>query len=485
MKQAILSGELASQTRVPSTRALADGFGLSRNTVLPAYDQLLVEGYLVSRHGSGTFVAVDVPRSDTRKPVSRKKEPALPPRLSLFGRRLASPDLAYPYDAMELLTPARYEFVYGVPEVAAFPAPVLRRIAAVRLDRVGTRSLSYSAPEGTRELREMISDYLVRNRGVRCTADQVLVTTGAQQALSLISHTLLDCGDAVLLENPHHLGARNAFLAAGADIVPVPIDDDGANLAGVAASALDRGVLAYVTPSHQFPTGSVLSLRRRMDLLAWANRRAAYIVEDDYDSELRYAGRPLESLQALDQQGRVIYVGTFSKVLFPGLRIGYVVAPPELMPVFRSAKWIADWCTPTLEQGTIAQFMREGHFDRHLRRLRARYAIRHASLRNALRFHFGDAVSVADSHAGLHMMAWFDGVTPQALEAVVEQARAQDVGVHSAAPYYLGEPDRCGLLLGYTLVDDRGIREGVRRLAAAFASVQGQRKKRASRPRTS
>ncbi len=478
MKHAIVSGELGAGKRVPSTRALAEGFGLSRSTALPVYDQLLAEGYLVSRRGSGTFVSDNVPRSDNRNALSRSREAALPPRLSLYGHRLAAPNLAYPFGDMERLEPARYEFVYGVPEVSAFPGHVLRRIAAVRLDQVATRSLSYSAPEGIRGLREMIADYLVRNRGARCTADQVLITTGAQQALSLISHTLLNCGDAVLLENPHHLGARNAFLAAGADIVPVPVDDEGVNLSAVSPGVLNRCVLAYVTPSHQFPTGVVLSLRRRMDLLSWASRRAAYIVEDDYDSEFRYAGRPLESLQALDQRGRVIYVGTFSKVLFPGLRIGYLVAPVELQSAFRSAKWIADWCTPTLEQATIADFMRDGHFERHLRSLRKRYAPRHAALREALQFHFGDAVSIGESNTGLHMVAWFDDVAPLALEAIVKQARAKDVGVHSVTPYYMGKPERSGLLLGFTLVNETDIREAIRRLATAFAGRRTPRKRR-------
>jgi GntR family transcriptional regulator/MocR family aminotransferase len=474
LRQAVLAGDLAAGARVPSTRTLAREVGVSRSTVLPVYDQLLCEGYFVARHGSGTFVASGVAEG---RPAARRRRRARRARVSARGQRLLG--LPYPYDALARAAPAPFELLYGMPEAEAFPRADWRRLAARRIRRAALPSLAYSAPEGVPELREAIAAHLGRTRGVRCTADRVLVVTGAQQALQLVSEVLLDAGDAVVLEEPHYLGARTAFQAAGATIVTAPVDDEGIDMQRVAASAAARARLVYVTPSHQFPLGATLSLRRRLELLRWAGAHGAYVLEDDYDSEYRWSERPVEALASLDDEGRVVYVGTFSKVLFPGLRVGYVVPPEELLAPLRSAKWIADWCTPTLDQLVLADFMAEGSFDRHLRRMRARYGRRRALLREALSSALGRDVRLAAPDAGLHLCAWLGGVPARRTAALVSEARRRGVGVYPIAPHYLGRPPpEAGLVLGYTLVDDDGIRESAARLAAAVRATSGRAPRR-------
>jgi GntR family transcriptional regulator/MocR family aminotransferase len=324
LRQAIKTGRIPRGARAPSTRTLAADLGISRTTTFAVYDQLLAEGYLVATRGSGTSVPDNLPAAPPPRATPARNERAGPraTRFSAYGQRVAAPELAYPYDDLARVPPARYEFLYGVPEAEAFPRSVWRRLVAHRLERATARSLSYTPPEGTVELRRAIAEYLGRARGMSCTPDEVIITNGAQQALHLLAQVLLDPGDAVLIEEPHHLGARNALLAAGASLLCARVDEEGLDLASVPPRALERCRLAYATPSHQFPTGAILSLRRRLELLAWASRTGAYVIEDDYDTEFRFAGRPLESLQSLDTAGRVLYIGTLSKVLIHGLRLG-------------------------------------------------------------------------------------------------------------------------------------------------------------------
>ncbi|MCI0524093.1 MAG: PLP-dependent aminotransferase family protein, partial [Acidobacteria bacterium] len=289
----------------------------------------------------------------------------------------------------------------------------------------------------------------------------------SQQALDLITKILIDRGDRVALENPGYLGARRAFLAQGAKLLPAPVDESGIMVeklpAKSQAKSKDGVKLVYVTPSHQFPTGATLSLPRRLDLLAWAEKNGAMIVEDDYDSEFRYGSRPIPALQGLSNSDSVIYVGTFSKVLFPALRVGYVVAPPPLARVFARAKWLADRQTPMIEQRVLTDFINEGHLERHLRRMRTLYEKRRQALVRALETHFADRVTILGENAGMHLMIKLRSRLGD--EEVVERARGCGVGIVSARLYYLGGVRRDEFVLGYAALSERRIQEGIRRLA--------------------
>lgn len=331
--------------------------------------------------------------------------------------------------------------------------------------------MAYGEPGGSARLRNALAAYLGRSRGVRCDPAQVLVVTGSQQALDLTSRVLLDPGDAVLLEEPHYQGARQAFQAAGARIRTVPTDTEGIDT-GALPRAGDAPRLACVTPSHQFPRGGVLTLARRLALLAWARDVDAVVLEDDYDGEFRYDVPPVEAIQGLDRDGRVVYTGTFSKVLFPALRLGYLVLPASLVEPFRAAKWTCDRHSPSLEQEALARFIEDGHFERHLRRCRKLYATRRAALLDALTHRLGAQVIVEGRAAGLHVLAWLPEVSPSGLERVLEEAARRGVGVYPVTPYYLTPPPAAGLLLGYAGLDEAAIREGVRRLGQALAAMR-------------
>ncbi|MGH7899978.1 MAG: PLP-dependent aminotransferase family protein, partial [Candidatus Binatia bacterium] len=283
--------------------------------------------------------------------------------------------------------------------------------------------------------------------------------------VDLITRVLLDRGDRVLLEEPQYAGARAAFLAAGAEVLTHPVGPEGLDVATLPRRAA-RARLAYVTPSHQFPTGVIMSAPRRLALLAWAREHRALVIEDDYDGEYRYAGRPIESLQGLDRAGRVIYLGTFSKVMFPALRLGYLVLPEELVRPFRAAKALADTGSSTLEQAALAEFMREGHFERHLHRTRRRNAARRRALLEVIATHLGARVEVSGAEAGLHVLVWLRGVSRRELPRLVERAAAVGVGVYPVTPHYSRPPNRAGLLLGYAALTEREIRRGIEQLAA-------------------
>ncbi|MGE0797479.1 MAG: PLP-dependent aminotransferase family protein [Lautropia sp.] len=467
LRQAILSGELARGTRLPSTRRLAEESGVSRNTVLLAYDQLLAEGYIRGLVGSGTYVASELPEEMLEAGNAATTAASAPSAsfaaLSAYGRRIS--DLA---PGSTLPVPGvRYDFRYGLPGAQNVPFAVWRKLLSRRLRRASSRSIEYSVPEGLLELRRAISNYLRRVRAVQCSADDIVIVNGSQQALDLAARVLLNPGDRVVIEDPHYLGARMVFLAAGAKLLPCPVDADGLDIER-APRAAAKARLAYVTPSHQFPTGAVMPLARRLALLQWAQTTQAWIIEDDYDSEYRYGGRPVEAVQALDGARQVIYLGTLSKTLFPGLRLGYVVLPPALVTPFRKAKFLSDRHTPTLQQEVLADFIAEGHFERHLRRTRTRNASRREALLEALRRHCGDRVQVEGSSTGLHMLIWLPQVNPARLDEVVRRAAAAGVGVYPVAPNYLEAPTRAGLLLGYGSLEEDEIRQGVSRLARAL-----------------
>ena len=306
-------------------------------------------------------------------------------------------------------------------------------------------------------LRQEIAAYVARSRAVRCEPDQVVVVNGSQQALDLCARLLLDAGDEVAFEDPGYQGARQIFLASGARLRPARVGPEG-----VEPSSLGRGTrLLYVTPSHQFPSGASLSVARRLELIEWARRNRAAILEDDYDSEYRYNGPPLPAMQGLAGGGGVIYIGTFSKVMFPGLRIGYVIAPRGLAPAFARAKWLADRQTPVLEQAVLADFLREGHLERHIRRMRRLYGRRREALIESLDRHFGARAVVRGEPAGMHVLVRFQDA------GIAARAVSNRVHVEASAAYYMRSPPENEFVFGFSAISERTIREGVRRLAAA------------------
>ncbi|MEA2626622.1 MAG: GntR family transcriptional regulator / MocR family aminotransferase, partial [Candidatus Binatota bacterium] len=367
LRSEILGGRLGPGDRLPSTRALAADAGVSRNIAVLAYDQLLAEGYALARRGSGTVVAPlpekTLLRPATAAPKTLQRSPKLAPAgkrvLELYGRGRLRWEIHGPR--------MPYDFRFGRPSFGDFPHATWCRLLGRRARRASIRDLDYGAAEGRIELREAIAERLRRLRGVDCDAERIVVVNGSQQALDLVARLLLAPGDGVLIEEPHYAGARSVFLAAGARLLPSPVDGDGMQVPRRKASGASPR-LAYVTPSHQFPTGAVMPLARRLELLTWAEHHGVVIFEDDYDSEYRYGGAPVPALQGLDRSGLVIYGGTFSKLMFPALRLGYVVLPEALLTPMIAAKALADTGCATLEQLTLADFIREGHFDRHVRR---------------------------------------------------------------------------------------------------------------------
>jgi len=457
----ILDGRLAVGVRLPASRTLASDLGVSRNTVTTAFDQLIAEGYLDSRRGAGTYVSTELPDA-----VPQVAAPPMPadgedgPRLSRRGQALS----AISRGAARRPRP----FAAGLPALDAFPFDLWARLlsASWRQPRDGV-AMSVD-PGGYAPLRRAIADYLQAARGVRCSADQVIVVSGAQTAIHLVAQVLLDPGDRVLVEEPGYAGIRGALIAAGAEAVPTAVDDQGLDVAAAAAGLPAR--LVCVTPSHQFPLGVVMSLARRLELLDWAGRHDAWILEDDYDSEYRYAERPLAALQGLDRHGRVVYVGTFSKVMFPSLRLGYLVVPPALVDAFIGARSVLDDHASLLAQPALARFIEEGHFAAHLRRMRRLYAARQQALLAAAETYLGDLLDVRADPAGMHLIA---DLAPGLGARMTDREAAHRAAVHGVvtnrlSAFYAGPAARQGLLLGYAGFSDGQIANAARRLRAAL-----------------
>jgi GntR family transcriptional regulator/MocR family aminotransferase len=462
IREGILSGRFHPGERLPPTRTLAANLSLARNTVLEAYEQLMAEGYLAARHGSGTFVAPDLPDQAFRAPQPNGRNAANAQvdgrALSQFGERVVAGEA--PVQMQRDEGNSLYEFRYGTPSLEEFPIDAWRTLTKRVLDYPPKELLGYGPTEGLPRLREALARYLQRSRGVRCTSDQVLIVNGSQQALDLAARVLLDPGDRVAIEEPCYPGARAVFAANGGRLVPVPVDHEG-----IVVEAMPREAkAAYVTPSHQFPSGAVMSAARRLELLEWARKADAIVIEDDYDSEFRYEGRPLAALQGLDQAGRVIYTGTLSKVLLPALRLGYLVAPPGLQPAITGAKWLTDRHVALLYQAVLALFIEEGHFERHLRRMRKIYERRRATMLDAFDRHFGDRAIITGTESGMHVLVHIEGIADA--DTFIGRARARGVGIYSARGYYTTEPPPGAVfILGYSSVSEPGIEEGIRRLA--------------------
>jgi GntR family transcriptional regulator/MocR family aminotransferase len=454
LRQAILSGSLAAEQRLPSTRDLAEQLGISRTVVIVAYDQLLAEGFVTGRRGSGTYVAARV----DPKPTARDRARTAPIRLSRFGKAAGT--------AMESVDlprrPAaslRYDFLYGRSDLDVFPFEAWRRILARQARMAPARQFDYGLPLGNADLREAVCNHLRRSRAVVCDPAQIIIVSGSQQALDLVARILVEPGDPIAIENPHYNGTREALRAAGASLLPVPVDREGLDPAKLA----DTARLVFVTPSHQFPTGAILPICRRMALLAWARKRNAIIVENDYDGEFSYNGRPLESLQGLDRQGHVIYIGTFSRTVFSSLRIGYLIPPRSLVPAFTAAKWISDLQSAALEQQTLAAFIASGLYERHLRRLRRRNALRREALLDAVATHLGDRIEITGDGSGAHVVLW--PRRPVSEERIVAEAARRGVGIYGIAHCYLARPERPGFMLGYARLNEREIQQGIRLLS--------------------
>jgi GntR family transcriptional regulator/MocR family aminotransferase len=462
LKSVIRSGRLAPAARLPSTRELAADLGVSRNTVMLAYEQLAAEGYVLSRDRSTTTVAGAVPAP--MPPASPGPRTERPPRVSAYARRLTGNSAVPPAGWSPARPGPRYDFRYGRPAVDEFPREIWRRLLAARARRTSREAVGYASPSGYAPLREALAEYLRRARGVACDARQILIVNGSQQAFDLAARVLLDPGDSAVVEEPYYPGATVPFEAVGARLIRVPVDAEGLDTARLPPPRA-RARLAYVTPCHQFPTGVIMPLERRLALLDWASRVGAWVVEDDYISEFRYEGRPLEALQSLDRDGRVIYVGTFSKTLFPALRLAYLVLPRPLVGPFEATKWVTDRFSATLTQEAVTDFITSGQFERYLRRAGARNSARRRALIAALRQHFGDRVEIAGENTGVHLLVWLNDVRPPDLAAIIIRAGRSGVGIYSCAPYYARPPRRAGLLFGYASLTEAEIRAGIRVLA--------------------
>ena len=449
LKLNILQGNIVSGMRLPATRDLARRLGVARVTVSQAYHLLQNEGYVESRKGAGTFVTAVLPHPQHQEPFK--------PVLSAWGQRvLATGQLSR---ATSLPRP-EIDFGFGRSFPHIFPYDVWRRLLARYLSTDDVMLSRYGSVAGFLPLREALANYLAVWREVRCTSAQIVVVNGAQQALDILARLLLAAGDEVLVETPGYVDMFDLFRAHGAQLRPLPVDDHGFVVASIPAES--QAKLAFVTPSNQFPRGGTMSLQRRMALLQWAQENRALIVEDDYDGELRYDGRPLSALQGLDQTGQVIYLGTFSKVLFPALRLSYVVLPPHLVDPFIHAKQLVDRGAPTLTQAAVSDFMTEGYFERHLRHLREAYGQRRAVLEDAVQRYLGDLVRYVSVPAGLHVMLYLPAPVDEAV--IVQEAHQVGVGVYAGAPYHLQADVPPSILLGFSGVSEAQIVEGVRRL---------------------
>ena len=463
VRRAVLDGILESGTRLPSSRALAGDLRVSRTTTLLAYEQLLAEGYLQTRRGSGTFVAAPLPDDLPLHASPRRVARAEPPQLSRRGAALAG----IPGPARRIGGPPR-AFRLGVPSLDRFPLLLWSQLVRRRMRSTTAGQLDYADAAGCLELRKAIADHVQAARGTICAADQVVVVAGAQRALQMIAALLLDPGDRVWLEDPGYPGARSALTQAGARIVPAHVDGQGLDVAAATRRAPDAR-LAYVTPSNQFPLGVPMSLMRRLALLKWASSAGAWIVEDDYDSEFRYATRPLPCLHGLDVDGRVIYVGTFAKSMFPAMRLGFLIVPSDLVPHVHAMRRAADIHPPVLEQLALADFIRAGHYATHLRRMRSVYRERLEALDAAAAELCAGALRLRPIQTGLHAVADLDGVDD---ERVCEEARSRGLEVAPLRTYYVDRPTASGLLLGFASTPPPALRRGIEQLAAAIDAAR-------------
>ncbi len=468
MRTAIVSGRLAANMRLPASRVLADELKLSRNTVSAALALLSDEGYVVSRVGDGTYV-VDALPEDRLLPRERSVrapkllDGVLFPALSRRGQALT--ELSVTAGPTQPIP-----FVADLPAFDAFPLQAWSNLMTQSWRQVTPAMLGYADPAGYEPLREAIAQHLRAARHLSCKASEIIVTSGSQQSLDLLARSLIDHGEAVWIEEPGYIGARSAFIAAGARLVPVPVDEFGLNVeAGAALEPNPK--LIFVSPSRQYPLGMTMSESRRLELLAFAEKSGAWVIEDDYDSEFRYRGFPLPAVQSMDRSQRVIYLGTFSKSLLPTFRLGFMAVPPSLGAAFANAKSVIDRHPPLLEQVTLLEFLKKGLFAAHVRRMRQLYETRQNVLIQELA-KTGDFLSVAPADTGMHLI----GYLPPDVDdlAFCDAARARAVLLRPLSIYFLTKPPRSGVILGFAAIAPRRIRWGAEKLAALIEEFRAR-----------
>jgi len=459
IRSAILDGRLRPGMRLPASRTLAKSLAVSRNTVMSAFDQLTAEGYITGKVGAGSFVPTHLPQelTSTLEQRSNTHRDTTPPRYQLRPSKRAAN-----LSAMVQKIEPRVAFAPGLPEVDRFPFKEWARLLGRHWRRPRKDLLVSTAPGGYPPLCKAITDYLATARAVFCRPDQVIITSGSRQALDLAARVLIDPGDPVWIEDPGYRPTGSVLSAAGARLVPVPVDDEGLSYAdGQRLEPSPR--MICISPSHQYPLGITMSLKRRLELLEGARETGSFILEDDYDSEYRYAGRPLAALQGLDQDGRVIYLGTFSKVMFPGIRLGYMVVPDHLLDSFLSIRTLIDAHPSSIGQAALAGFIEEGHLASHIRRMRPLYEERQHDLITAL----GEAtnhLTLSPADAGLHLVARINnGLNDR---DIAENAKKRGIQAPALSTYFQGPVQGSGLLLGYAGVDQKNIARASKELAS-------------------
>jgi GntR family transcriptional regulator / MocR family aminotransferase len=458
IRNAILNGAIRAGERLPATRQLSADLKISRNIVSLAFEQLMLEGYLTGKVGSGTFVSSTLPDNFIKSKPTVRPSPEEKPKINKAPFKSKNNDILSRNTAKEEVVP----FQNAVPAIDIFPFKIWNRIVAREYKEISTRHLGYDDAYGYRPLRESIASYLRSARGVRCEADQVLIINGTQQGLSLCAHVVLKNGDEVLIEDPGYAGARAAFANYGAKIIPVPVETDGVDVSFIEKHH-NKAKIIYITPAHQYPLGGTLSLSKRMDLLRWAAKTNTWIIEDDYDSELRYTGRPLAALQGLDQSNKVIYIGTFSKVLFPGLRIAYMVLPTQkIADYFKAVKAVFDRQSPIMEQVITNTFIREGHFSRHLRKMRLEYHERQKMLIKAIEKDLGGKLYAEEQAAGMHLIGWLPKKSND--RGISASLLKHGIITNSLSEYTLKYARGPGLILGYTAFNKFKLRHYVQKM---------------------
>ena len=462
LRSAITRGSLRGGQRVPSSRAMSAELNVSRITVLGAYAQLRAEGYFETRKGAGTFISGSLPEH-----LTQVKRPAVGRAQKASGPRpVARRALLYPDRPTRPWVAGLGAFAVHQPAFEEFPYTTWSRLVTHHSKNPNARAIHCIDPMGSRRFREAICDYLRTARAVQAEPEQIMIVSGSQQALQITANVLLDPGTPVWMEEPGYRLARDVFLAAGCRPVPIPVDAGGLNVtAGIKRCAHARA--AYVTPSHQYPLGSTMSAARRLQLLNWAQQHGAWIIEDDYDSEYRFESAPVSSLQGLDTNERVIYIGTFSKVLFASLRLGYMVIPPDLVERFVAVRYVMDIFPPYLYQDVVADFIREGHFARHIRRMRLLYSGRRRVLVEQLRKVFGDTFEIHGAAAGMHLTAAFHGDRDDV--EIATRAAAQGLWLWPLSANYATRHVRKGFILGYGNVGLQAIPAAVEKLRVAMA----------------
>ncbi len=468
-QSAIVEGRMRPGGRVPSSRGLAAELGVSRIPVVNAYEQLHAEGYFETFVGVGTRVARSIPSESLSVTKLRQTRISGGHAANAVPRKLSHRASLWNKSTSQPWLNALGAFRVSLPALDHFPVNIWSKVVARRSRAVSRTMLAYGDAKGFGPLREAIAEYVRTVRGVRCEASQILVTTGSQQGLQIASQVLLDPKDRVCMEEPGYPGARQAFAMTDAQIIPIKTDAEGIVVSELARKRKHAKVV-YVTPSHQYPMGMTMSAARRMELLNWAAGNGTWILEDDYDSEYRFDSRPIASLQGLDLDARVLYMGTFSKVMSPALRLGYLVLPKDLVPVCTAARDCMDIFSPTLTQAVMADFIREGHFARHLRRMRMLYMERRKALVNALQSSLRDSVEIAGAEAGMHLVILLrPGVNDL---AVSYEAAREGVSAMPLSSCRISAGERGGLVLGYGGVNIEGIQDGVRKLRACIESKE-------------